>query len=99
MTLAHVPPPTDATQTEDWDWHGGNDWRRCFTINRATLPGAHGEVTVTLAGEQVQTGDVMARWAHVSGGAELSAMQLSPAAAACLNARLTHIFVKPQAHR
>ncbi len=86
MTSTPVPPPADATLTESWDHYSDHERRRFFTTSLVTIPGGNGEVTVRLAGEQVQTGDVLDRWVHVSAETELSPAQLRQLAAACLNA-------------
>lgn len=86
MTSTPVPPPADATLTETWDNYSEHERRRYFTTTLTTITGRTGEASVRLAGEQVQTGDVLDRWVHVSAETELSPAQLRQLAAACMNA-------------
>lgn len=86
--MTHVPTPNDAIWAADWGQHDDNDWRRYFTSTREQgVAGFEGEqVTVHLAGEQVQTGDVLDRWAYVKGHGGFKAAELRKLAVVLLDA-------------
>jgi hypothetical protein len=60
--FASLALPDDATDCGAWQWHGGDDWRRPFTVREWEVVG----VWVSVAGEQNHHGSVT-RWVHVSG--------------------------------
>ena len=85
--MTHVPAPDDALRVDTWDRFADTDWRRYFTSTERSATGFEGEsVTVRLAGEQVQTGDVLHRWAYVEGRGAFKAAELRKLAAALLDA-------------
>lgn len=89
VTLAMVPAPSDAIRVDGWIQYDDNDWRRQFmSTDKHTVPGMDDgdHIDVSVRGEQVQTGDVLRRYAYVAGTGAFSAAQLRQLAAECLNA-------------
>ena len=87
--MTHVPAPPDANWTADWIELDHNDWRRHFTVAPAqSVSGMdpRDTLTVQVQGEQVQTGDVLARYGYIDGGGAFTAAQLRMLAAELLNA-------------